>query len=240
MFRKFFTLAFLTLFLSVGVLFADTYVKKVTHTQAMGQAKDTISEAWYTSNGVVTKNGDVRAIFNTKEKKIIFINDKNKKYAIFNLPIQLPPQMSQMMKMFNMTFKLSPTNETQKIKNWNCKKYVVTSSQGANPQMKISMNMEIWATRDIKIDGNLFQEFNEAMAFSNPMIKNMVAEMRKLNGQFPVKTIITMSMMGRKTTSSSEVTDVSYKPVPKSLFNIPTGYTKIEGNFMQAMQNLNK
>ncbi len=226
--------------LSVGVLFADTYVKKVTHTEAMGQKKDTISEAWYSSNVVVTKNDNVRIIFDSNKNQITFINDNAKKYSTFKLPIQLPPQMEQMMNMFNITFKLSETNETQKIKNWNCKKYVVTSTQGQNAPMKINMTMEIWATDEIKIDPGLFQKFNESMALSNPMMKNMFSEMKKLNGRFPVKTVITMSMMGKNTKSVSETTEVKYEPIPKNLLLIPAGYTKIEGNFMQAMQKLNR
>ncbi len=233
-------LFFLIFTLCLGFVSADTYLKKVTHSQAMGQTKDTISEIWFTANSVATKNGDVRVIFKGNENKLYFVNDKTHKYAVFSLPIQLPPQMEQMMKMFNLKFNLKKTGETAKINNWNCEKFIVTSTQDNNAPMKISMNMEIYATKDIKVNTNLFEKFNQVMAFSNPMVKNMVEEMKKLNGAYPVKTTITMGMMGKNTKTASEIKEVKYGSAPASFFGVPSGYQKMEGNFMQVMQNLNK
>jgi hypothetical protein len=63
----------------------------------------------------------------------------------------------------------------------------------------------------------------------------LAEKMKALKG-YPVATSMKMDVMGRKTTSETEVTEVRKGPIPPSAWQIPAGYTKIENPMLKASE----
>jgi hypothetical protein len=75
------------------------------------------------------------------------------------------------------------------------------------------------------------------MASMGPMAKNfesMQEQMKKLKG-YPISTTTSMNIMGRRSSTTNEVTAVKYGPIPPSAWTIPAGYTKTDSPMKQAM-----
>jgi hypothetical protein len=90
------------------------------------------------------------------------------------------------------------------------------------------MQMEIWAAPDLKIPPQYFDAMKMRMP-RNPMFdfSKMFEEMKKING-YPVRQITTMKIMGMESKSTTVVTAVEKGAIAKSVFDIPTGYKKVE------------
>jgi hypothetical protein len=123
-------------------------------------------------------------------------------------------------KMMKPKISVKETGETQKIKNWNCKKYIMTMSM-----MGTTTNYETWATEDIKIDFELYRNLTFSVMGQMPGVEDMVKEMEKIKGVV-VQQEGTMSMMGTDVKSSQELLEVSDKSAPAGTYEVPDGYKK--------------
>ena len=93
-----------------------------------------------------------------------------------------------MMEMMRMTVTVTPTEETQKIGDWNCTKYNVKMTMG----MGGASDIEMWATEDAKIDYSAFMELTNSFKGMMPGYEQMMEEMKKVKG-IPIKTSIICS-----------------------------------------------
>ncbi len=64
---------------------------------------------------------------------------------------------------------------------------------------------------------------------STPMLdmKKLYEELGKLKG-VPLKSVMSMKMMGREMTSTTEVTAVDKTPIPAEAFEVPAGFKKVD------------
>jgi hypothetical protein len=113
---------------------------------------------------------------------------------------------------------VTATGETQKIKNWNCKKYNMTMSM-----MGTKSTGEIWATEDIKIDYDLYRNLTYSIMGQTPGVEDMMKEMSKVKG-IVVQSTSTVSMMGTDVKSSQELMEVSDQSAPAGTYEVPNGY----------------
>ncbi|MFQ6110337.1 MAG: DUF4412 domain-containing protein, partial [Candidatus Aminicenantales bacterium] len=216
---------------------ADSHIKKFRHTDAMtimGQtqpAKDEEGATWMTKDKMREDEGKSRStIVRLDLKKIYVIDHEKKEYVEIDLPIDfekiLPSEAKQMMQMMEVTAKVTETQEVQKIKKWDCKKYLVEigfSMMGMNMPMK----MDMWVTKGIDIDFNLYEKFQTEMLSLQPIFKDFIEEFKKIKG-YPVLTEMTMTMMGTETKTKEEVISVEKKNAPEGTYDIPEGYSKSE------------
>lgn len=216
---------------------ADTYIKKMKHTDAvtiMGQtqpAKDEEGVTWMSEEKMREDEGTSKStIIRFDQKKIYVIEHDKKEYTGIDLPIDfekvLPPEAQQMMQMMQVTAKVTETEETQKIKGWDCKKYLLEisiSMMGMNMPMK----MEMWVTKDLDINLDLYEKFYTEMLALQPMFKDFAEEFKKIDG-YAVMTDMTMNMMGSEMKSHEEVVSVEEKDAPEGTYEIPSDYTKSE------------
>ncbi len=216
---------------------ADTYIKKMKHTDAvtvMGQtqpAKDEEGVTWMSADKMREDEGTSKStIIRFDQNKIYVIDHDKKEYTEIGLPIDfekvLPPEAQQMMQMMQVTAKVTETGETQNIKGWDCKKYLLElgiSMMGMNMPMK----MEMWVTKDLDIDLDLYEKFYTEMLALQPMFKDFAEEFNKIDG-YPVMTDMTMNMMGSEMKSHEEVVSVEEKDAPEGTYEIPSDYTKSE------------
>lgn len=255
--KMFFSIIILILFTVTSFLQADVFMKRKVHQegfQVMGQQKsggDEFRSIWITKDKMRSDDENHSIIIRLDQKKIYILDNEKRTYT--EMPLDFGKQMSKKMKeemseemseedmqnmmqmtkgMMKMEMTVTPTGETRKIGQWNCRKY--------KQQLKMMMGTttsDIWATEDIKMDYDLYAEFSAAMTGMQPgmheAMGNMIEEMKKIKG-VPVLTETTVNMMGQNIKSSEELVEYKEESAPAGIFEIPKGYKKTEGmNFKQ-------
>lgn len=231
-----------------AMVIADTVIKQVTSADAfemMGQkvpARTDTSTTWLTTGMSRMDQGDTATVIMLMEENLVYMIDHNKKSYV-EMPLdalgdvekmmgidendeedkaQLE-MMKGMMSMMQMKVTVKPTEETQKIKDWNCTKYLVSTKMGMG-----SVESEIWATEDPKIDFEMFLEISQSFKAMFPGFKEVLEEMKKIKG-IAVMTDATVDMMGAKVHSTTEVIEIAEKSAPEGTYEVPKGYEKTEG-----------
>lgn len=228
-------------------LHADVYIKQKNHTDGfsmMGQtqpAKDDVFATWMSKDKARMDQGEDTTIIIRMDKKMMYmINHAKMEYmempfnetsdllsgaiSASDLSDEEQAQAKKMMEGFAkmMTPKVSvkATGETQKIKDWNCKKYEMTMSM-----MGTTTKSEVWATEDIKIDFELYSALMLSLMPKTPGLEKMQEEMKKIKG-LTVMSTSSMSMMGTDVKSTQELLEVSDKSAPAGTYEVPEGYKK--------------
>lgn len=90
------------------------------------------------------------------------------------------------------------------------------------------LNIEVWAAPDLEVP-ELYYDTLKLRAPANPMFDmgKMFEAMKEIKGM-SLKTQTTFSMMGRTSTTITEVTRVEEGAIPASTFEIPSEYKKID------------
>jgi hypothetical protein len=243
--KKFFwiiiSLFALTLFLCPTLAKADIFITKTKHTDeavVMGQlqpAKDEQGITWMTNDKMRDDTGDISNITRFDLNKIYIINNKDKTYSEIDLPVDFdkifPAEAKQWIQMMQVMATVTDTGETQKIKDWDCKKYLAEISISIMG-MTTPMTIEMWTSKDLGIDMAIYKKFHDETLLLNPMLKNIMEEMQKIDG-YPVLTKTSMTMMGVETKFQEQVLSVEIKDPPPGTYNLPQGYTKTAFNPFQ-------
>lgn len=127
---------------------------------------------------------------------------------------------SKMLGDANMQIDLKTTGNTRKIGEWNCQEYLLSVTGG------MPIALQIWVTPEVKIDSSLYAKMNEAMG-ANPMMSPILQRMREIPG-YPIETVTKVAMGGQVMESTTTVKKISQKKIDPSVFELPTGLTKIE------------
>lgn len=240
--KKLLTVVLAVLAVSLS-LSADFYVKAKNHSDPvsmMGQttpATDTISETWISDNAVCMKTGDTAMIVDLAKKMYYMVNFESKSYVETTLPLDLakimPPEAAAMMGMMTMTATVTPTAETKKIGQWNCKGYDMTVSV-----MGMPMKTKVWASTDVPFDAAKFAEkFMGAIAKGQMRLDDAsLKELLKIKG-YQIATEMDAEMMGAKIKATMEVVEISKKDAPAGTYSVPAGFKK---NATMSMGDLQK
>lgn len=244
---KFVVLTLAVCFLLAGAVSADTYIKQATHTDAvsvMGQNQperfDT-SEVWL-GDGVIAVDASsgIRTILKGDESSIYMVNMDKKTYSVtpFNLgtlmedvevdeefKAQVNPAMAMM---GNMEMTVTPTEETRKIRDWDCKKYEVVINLA---MMKVSIDM--WATDEIDVDWDSYRLATSAMFAMFPNADKAMAEFKKVEGM-TVESTTTLDMMGTPMNSTTSLIEYAEKDAPEGMFDIPSDFKKLDAMEMMG------
>jgi len=226
---------------------ADVYIKQKNHTDEMkfmGQtqpASDEIFVTWMGKDKARLDHGEDTSIIIRLDKKVMYmINHAEMKYAELpysetgdiltaaisgsDLSDEEKAQAQKMMKGFAQMMQpkvsVKETGETQKIKNWKCKKYIMTIKM-----MGVTSTSEVWATEDIKVDYELYMTLRLSMMPKTPGLDKMLEEMKKIKGLIVLSTGTT-SMMGTDVKNTQELLEVSKKSAPAGTYEVPEGYKK--------------
>jgi len=220
---------------------ADTMIKQVNERGAfemMGQkvpATSDTSMVWLGDKKARADQGDSASVIIDVGKNMIYMIDNNKKtYSEMSLDDlgdidkmlgdneEAKQMVKGMMAMMKMEVTVTPSDETQKIGDWDCKKYDVSVNMGMG-----TSDMVIWATDDVDVDYNMFMEVTNSFKAIMPGFDKMIEEMKKVEG-LPIKTLNTTKMMGSEATSVMEVIEIADKDAPAGTYKVPEGYTKTE------------
>lgn len=226
---------------------ADVYIKQKNHIDEMkfmGQtepASDEIFVTWMAKDKARLDHGEDTSIIIRLDKNVMYmINHAEMKYwempysetsdiltaAISGSDVsdEEKAQAQEMMKgfaqMIQPKISVKETGETQKIKNWKCKKYIMTTKM-----MGTTTTSEIWATEDIKVDYELYMTLRLAMMPKTPGLDKMLEDMKKIKGLIVLSTGTT-SMMGMDVKDTQELLEVSKKSAPAGTYEVPEGYKK--------------
>jgi len=222
---------FLTLILFPVLAKADIHVKRMVHMDAfMGQpASDDEASMWLAKDKFrYDAARNMTQIVRMDQKKIYMINHGNRSYSEASLPIDLTqaldPQAQQFMQNLKTSVTVTDTGETQKIGKWNCNKYKV--SINISMMMTMTIDMDWWVSKDVEVDLiKLYQKHYGEVLVANPMMGDLVEEIKKIKG-FPIKT--EFSTMGMNMTD--EVVSIEKEKAPAGTYDVPAGYTKTEYN----------
>ncbi len=154
-----------------------------------------------------------------------------------NLPPEAQERMKAMMgSMFNLTVEKIGTHRT--IAGYPCENWMITMGQ--------MTRTEECVTNDLKLplkSWEMYRGYSDIMknmmAAMGPMAKNfdaMMEQMRKMKG-FPLATTTSVEVMGRKSTTTSEVTSIKEGPIPAAACEIPAGYKKVGSPLANAMKS---
>jgi hypothetical protein len=224
-------------FFSATPSHADLYWESIQETTGMPGKPDESQEIknYLTSYASRSDHKNRIVIMNFEAKTMIQIDPSKKTYHQTNLTEMVGPPMikgekgeaqRQMMKQKMGNIKVTPTDETRKIGDYTCKKYLVSG---------MMMNSEYWLSKDV----TGYEEMKKTaeklkdMFDQNPMMKqmNIAGMISQLDG-FPVQMIMTI-MNGKTITTLKKI---EQKTLDKSLFSVPDGYTRIEGPMMPMMR----
>jgi hypothetical protein len=226
-FLKISAITFLAIVFASLALADLSFEQKTTTSGMMGQpGQSYVQKVWITKNQMCMDNSaqGQKMIFDAAKNKLIIINLNQKTYSEIT-PEQYKKMTSGMMAMMGqegggLDFSIQKTGKKKKIGSWDCFEVVVSSTGG------MDMKMEMWVTKDIKYEKANYDRYTEIFA-SQFMTEKALAEWKKIDG-FPVFTTTHMTMGQMKMESTTEVTNVSYKSIPKDVFAVPAGFTKTE------------
>jgi hypothetical protein len=223
----------LTVFVFPILASADVFMKEKDHKDGMtimGHAQppqDQTVTTWIAKDKMRKDQGDMSTIARLDNDKVVIfhINHPKKTYMELSMGSDDLQGMASAMG-GDIKVKVTPTNETKKIGNWNCRKYLQDMDMGMMP-----MRSEVWASEDIKIP---YQDFYERVSLTmgsqqpgmGAPMGAMQQEMKKIKG-IPVLTVSSMTVMKDTVVKSSrELLEVKEDTAPAGIFDIPQGYTK--------------
>jgi hypothetical protein len=134
------------------------------------------------------------------------------------------------------SYEVKKTGETRKVAGFNCEEWAIT--------MSTMSTMKECVTSEVKYPAQTyeaFRSFGESMRGSSPFApiaksgESLSEKMKAIKG-FPVATSMTSDIMGNKTTTESEVVEISHASLPASTWDVPAGFTKIENPMARAFE----
>lgn len=227
---------------------ADTHIVTKSTTSQFVMGRDTIpasemtSNIWMGKDHAIMKMDTASVLIDMAKSKMYMLDNNSKTYV--EMPIGSMNEMMdamgvdstdeqsaavmEMMKnmMGNMKFTVTPTEETKKIGDYDCKRYDVSMDMSM-----LKMNSQVWASKAIDVDMGTYFRLSNAMMAMFPGMEDAIAEWKKIEG-FPVLTVGTTDMMGQELKTTSEMISAEQADAPAGTYAIPEGYTKKEMNFM--------
>jgi hypothetical protein len=228
---------------------ADVFLKQKHHTDAytiMNQAvpaSDRVVSVWYTKDKArIDQASDTTVIFLLDKKAMIMLCHKDKTYA--EMPLadistmmadamgkddemdaeaksQAAAMMQQMAAMMKPTVTVKETAETKKIKNWNTRKYLLTTSIGG-----VMANSEVWACADIKADYAFYNKLMNVYVAKMPGADAVMKEIEKIKG-FMVLLSSSSNVMGSSVKMVQELLEIKENAAPPAGgYEVPAGYKK--------------
>jgi hypothetical protein len=228
---------------------ADVFLKQKHHTDAytiMNQAipaSDRVVSIWYTKDKArIDQTSDTTVIFQLDKKTMTILCHRTKTYA--EMPVQdisammadamgkddemdaeaksqAAAMMQQMAAMMKPTVTVKETAETKKIKTWNTRKYLLTTSVGG-----VTANSEVWACPDIKVDYAFYNKLMNVYVAKMPGAEAVTKEIEKIKG-FMVLLSSSSNVMGASIKMEQELLEIKENAAPPAGgYEVPAGYKK--------------
>lgn len=186
-------------------------------------------------------------LFKGSEENIYIVNEKEKSYMEMplDLLVQLTGFIGQLVKIEILDHTINVEKlGSETIAGYNCNRLKLTTDYTMKMKIafikktiKVHEVKEIWAVPNLKDFNELNQtflkkDFKSGIPDLDELIKEQMEQQGKIG--FPLKTVahnVQSSTKGKvmsDTTTTMEVTGIKFTNFPKSFFEIPTGYQKME------------
>lgn len=232
--KKIFLVTLLTM-LAYG--YGDVYIKYKNHTDTVeikGQvqpARDDITERWIGENKVAVINPGNSIVLDLNKNIVYIIYHSSKTFVEAPLPLQpgklLPEQSAAVIKDLKISLSVTPTGETKKIGNWNCKGYDMTLNFGLG-----KIQSKIWTTTEVPFDYKLYRQ--KMLPYLNQLTHGLITdetafkEYLKIDG-FQVASYGQTSIVETEIKTTQEVVEILTDKVPPTgIYTPPSGYAKID------------
>jgi hypothetical protein len=232
------SLAFFTiLLLFASVLSADVCVRIKEHRDEFydgGQVipgEDSVQESWIGDGKYAVVDDNVKFLMDLKESTMTIVNENKGFYAETPMPLDLSkllePAFYARAQMFPTIGTVKKTEETKKIGEWDCRKYVVETwieYQGAKYNETVR---NMWVTRDVPFDLEAYRAVRVNGHKLNNYGEQLVEALKAVDGYQILVESITYSR-GEERKSSQEVLEITEKEAPEGLYGVPEGLPKKE------------
>ena len=210
------------------------YVKTVNHTDpmvVMGQqqaAQDDTTETWFSEKAIYMDDGKKGGMLASLDDGAVYLINHEKK-TYFKIPMGLlgaseeslaeVPANPMAAMLGDVTYTVTPVDETKKIGDWDTKRYDASLSMAVG-----NTKTTMWVAEGIDFKPELYYPLlNASMSFLD-QYEDIVKEMKKIDG-FPVYSTTEATMMGTTIKGSQSVLEVAKKDAPEGTFSLPEGYT---------------
>ncbi|HOP06684.1 MAG TPA: DUF4412 domain-containing protein [candidate division Zixibacteria bacterium] len=205
--------------------------------QVAGQTipdKTDTTEYWLENGNARVNMGDSASfIYHSETKTMYGLNHVDKSYFEFSvgdfesllereMGADAGPMMEQMKAMFQVKATVTPTEETKKIDDWNCTKYLSKVEL-----MGTVVPTEIWTTTDINMDANIYSIASNAMKAILPGFDGMMAELEKIKG-VTVESSSETNFNGIVMKTHSKLIKYEEASAPTGAYTVPEGYKKTD------------
>jgi hypothetical protein len=129
------------------------------------------------------------------------------------------------------------TGNSRKVGSYSCDEWEIT--------MNAMTTMKECVTSEVKFPAHAyeaFRKFGASMSGASPFApaakagESLGEKMAAIKG-YPVATSMVIDVMGNKTTTTSEVIEISHAAIPASTWEVPAGYTQIENPMKKAFDH---
>lgn len=183
----------------------------------------------------VTTRADIDSMTAAMKERMNSPEMKRAQEQLKNLPPEQRKQMEAMMgSMFS--FDAQKVGTSRKIAGYKCDDWVVTMGTMSRTEECLTNELafapEAWDMYHSLQD--LSKGMMAAMGSMGANLEKMQEQARKMKG-VPLYSKTTVNVMGRQSTSSTEVIDIKRGALPSTAWDIPAGYTKTENPMRQAL-----
>jgi hypothetical protein len=156
-----------------------------------------------------------------------------------NLPPEVQKRMQAAMGGIMSSITVQKTGTTRKVAGYTCENWTVAFGQISRTEQCMStelpLPMQAWDSyRDF---ANSMTGMMGAMGPMAKGVSELREKMKDMKG-FPMSVTSTTTLMGRPTTTTSEVVEVKRGPVPASAWQVPSGYTKVDNPLMKGGRSM--
>jgi hypothetical protein len=218
------------------------FIKQKNHTDGYTVAGTTVEESndemciWIGEKGLRSDGSSQSILVRPDTKDVYIIDHTNKEYSI--VPFTqfeaisdaistsgLPDFVTNMVKL---TATITPTTETKKIGKYNCTKFLQSIKNVA-----MSSETELWITKDIKVNIELYKKYLSSMLTATPGMSQMLGdiskELNKIDGVYVQSSTVT-NAMGNEMKSSTEVLEVKEGNPPAGIYELPAKYKAVSAD----------
>jgi hypothetical protein len=136
------------------------------------------------------------------------------------------------------TVEVQDMGTTRKIAGYTCENWKMTLGQFSRSEECLTNELK-FPPQAWEMYRAFADSMKSMMAAFGPMaagLGKMQEQFKKMKG-YPLASSSTTEIMGHRSSSTSEVTEIKRGPIPASAWEIPAGYTKVDNPMLKAMQS---
>ncbi|HYM60727.1 MAG TPA: DUF4412 domain-containing protein [Thermoanaerobaculia bacterium] len=184
----------------------------------------------------VTTRADMDAVAAKMQEQMNSPEMKKAQEQMKNLPPEARERMNAMGGMFAVD--VQDLGTTRKIAGYTCENWKMTIGQFSRTEECLTSELKFptqaW---------DMYKSFQDSMksisAAFGPMasgLGKMQEQLKKMKG-YPLATASTTEVMGHRSVSTNEVTEIKRGPIPDAAWEVPAGYTKVDNPMLKSLQS---